>query len=764
MKSRIVRLFVTLLCLVPTTDPALASGTIPWASGIYEMTFVGDPWTTYADTDIDDYPGFGRALNNSTDTGLWETIDTVANYSGGGGGNGVRHWLSDNGDGSQTAGGSGGVTITFGGVSRVYMRWVQRHQAGTPIALLYDWKLCYLYGTNGESAYLDRTGGGLRLYDRNSAPYAFVTPFDIDDLWHAAGPGAAASDQTAFQMQLMLDFSLGTMEIWALAANGTEYHAQFTGIQWRFTSLAYMTWPSNQKAAEDVLSGWTPDNAWVDYDDFAFSSNYGGATPSQRAWLGGGAPPDTSAPTAAVTDPAASPFDNGTAATVDLEGTAADNVAVTSVTGSCPTCTPSSWTATGTTSWQQLGLGLSDGDNVVTVLSHDAAGNASAPVLRTIVRQATPDSQAPTLSGLSPVGTLTAASDPQAVTLAVATDEACTCKYDAANVAYSAMAGTFGTTGAMFHQHVLSLSAGAGYTYHVRCRDGAGNDGYATNTFSLTEPQAQILYADNWESGTRSAAWNCDGTSAGASTISATDPIAGIYSLIMQSSDPGDWVYCANSQDEIVVTETILLDPTYTAPTTGVKLWNLAIFESWAANYIYAEGYDYKPQKWAPAYLNINLNASNQIIFDYTRADGLPGGVGTPSGILWDPLAQNQGTPVTHTPGVPYVIKWQIRLNTPGESDGICRLWIDGVLKAEHTTVNFRDSYTANGLNRLAFLWYPNPSHPHAQWCRRDGLTIAANESIAPAASGKTEMNISGPGTVTINVSGSGRITFQPAQ
>jgi hypothetical protein len=48
------------------------------------------------------------------------------------------------------------------------------------------------------------------------------------------------------------------------------------------------------------------------------------------------------------------------------------------------------------------------------------------------------------------------------------------------------------------------------------------------------------------------------------------------------------------------------------------------------------------------------------------------------------------------------------RLNTPGKSDGSCRLWIDGRLEAERTSLNFRGSYTKHGINAVFLESYWN--------------------------------------------------------
>jgi hypothetical protein len=48
------------------------------------------------------------------------------------------------------------------------------------------------------------------------------------------------------------------------------------------------------------------------------------------------------------------------------------------------------------------------------------------------------------------------------------------------------------------------------------------------------------------------------------------------------------------------------------------------------------------------------------------------------------------------------------KLNTPGLSNGSCRLWIDGRLEAERTNLNFVGSYTKHGINAVFLESYWN--------------------------------------------------------
>lgn len=88
-------------------------------------------------------------------------------------------------------------------------------------------------------------------------------------------------------------------------------------------------------------------------------------------------------------------------------------------------------------------------------------------------------------SGTLSVGTTQA-------TLSLSTNEYATCKYGtAAGVAYTAIANTFGITGALAHiATVTGLTNGSTYTYFVRCRDLAGN--VNTTDFTITFSVASV--------------------------------------------------------------------------------------------------------------------------------------------------------------------------------------------------------------------------------------------------------------------------------
>ena len=59
-----------------------------------------------------------------------------------------------------------------------------------------------------------------------------------------------------------------------------------------------------------------------------------------------------------------------------------------------------------------------------------------------------------------------------------------------------------------------------------------------------------------------------------------------------------------------------------------------------------------------------------------------------------------------------YCIEGQVRLNDPGQSNGVQEYWVDGNLEARRTSINFVGTYTAYGINAIFFENYWNSGSP----------------------------------------------------
>jgi putative Ig domain-containing protein/fibronectin type III domain protein/Big-like domain-containing protein len=90
--------------------------------------------------------------------------------------------------------------------------------------------------------------------------------------------------------------------------------------------------------------------------------------------------PDTTLPTVAIATPTSLDTYATTSSSLQLAGTASDNVGVTQVTWQ-NSLGGASGTATGTGNWSVAAVPLQPGSNVITVVARDAAGNQSSDVL-----------------------------------------------------------------------------------------------------------------------------------------------------------------------------------------------------------------------------------------------------------------------------------------------------------------------------------------------------------------------------------------------
>jgi hypothetical protein len=72
-----------------------------------------------------------------------------------------------------------------------------------------------------------------------------------------------------------------------------------------------------------------------------------------------------------------------------------------------------------------------------------------------------------------------------------------------------------------------------------------------------------------------------------------------------------------------------------------------------------------------------------------------------------------------------YCIEAHIKLNDPGESNGIQEFWIDGKLEARREGLDFVRSYTAYGINAIFFENYWNSGSPKQQERYFDNIVVS---------------------------------------
>ena len=76
-------------------------------------------------------------------------------------------------------------------------------------------------------------------------------------------------------------------------------------------------------------------------------------------------------------------------------------------------------------------------------------------------------------------------------------------------------------------------------------------------------------------------------------------------------------------------------------------------------------------------------------------------------------------------------LECRVKLNTPGKSDGINQLWIDGRLECERHNLNFRGSYDKHGINAVFLESYWNRGSPVTQSRWYDNF-IVSTKPIGP--------------------------------
>ncbi|HHI81067.1 MAG TPA: hypothetical protein ENK02_13960 [Planctomycetes bacterium] len=79
------------------------------------------------------------------------------------------------------------------------------------------------------------------------------------------------------------------------------------------------------------------------------------------------------------------------------------------------------------------------------------------------------------------------------------------------------------------------------------------------------------------------------------------------------------------------------------------------------------------------------------------------------------------------------LVESRAKLNTPGKSDGINQLWIDGRLECERRNLNFRGSYKGHGINAVFLEAYWNQGSPKTQSRWFDNFVIST-KAIGPVS------------------------------
>ena len=82
----------------------------------------------------------------------------------------------------------------------------------------------------------------------------------------------------------------------------------------------------------------------------------------------------------------------------------------------------------------------------------------------------------------------------------------------------------------------------------------------------------------------------------------------------------------------------------------------------------------------------------------------------------------------TRESGYWVLVESRAKLNTPGKSDGINQLWIDGRLECERRNLDFRGNYTKHGINAVFLEAYWNKGSPVNQSRWYDNFVISTRQ------------------------------------
>jgi hypothetical protein len=193
------------------------------------------------------------------------------------------------------------------------------------------------------------------------------------------------------------------------------------------------------------------------------------------------AAPDTTRPVASITSPTSSSSYTTTGTTMNLGGTATDNVGVTQVRWSNDR--GGSGVATGAANWSVSGIPLQNGTNIITVNAFDAAGNSGVDTVTVAYAAPTAptDTTRPTISIVTPTtGTLYSTSTSSLNLTGTAADDV-----GVAQVKWSNDRGGTGTASGTTSWSAANIPLQGGTNViTVTALDAAGNP--ATDTLTVT--------------------------------------------------------------------------------------------------------------------------------------------------------------------------------------------------------------------------------------------------------------------------------------
>jgi hypothetical protein len=192
---------------------------------------------------------------------------------------------------------------------------------------------------------------------------------------------------------------------------------------------------------------------------------------------------DVTKPTISITSPTSGSTYLTNVSSINLGGTASDNVGVTQVTWS--NNRGGNGTASGTTSWSITGIALQSGTNLITVVAYDAAGNTNKAAL-TVTNDTTP----PTVNITSPTSGSTYLTNVSSINLGGTASDS----VGVTQVTWSNNRGGNGTASGTTAWSITGIALQGGTNIiTVAAHDTAGNSGNATLSVKYNLPALGIV-------------------------------------------------------------------------------------------------------------------------------------------------------------------------------------------------------------------------------------------------------------------------------
>lgn len=355
-----------------------------------------------------------------------------------------------------------------------------------------------------------------------------------------------------------------------------------------------------------------------------------------------------------------------------------------------------------------------------------------------------PDTTPPSRSAAAPSGVL--ATGVVQATLSLSTDESATCRYaTTAGTAYAAMTTTFATTGGTSHAStVLGLVNGGAYGYYVRCIDAAGNantDDYPIN-FSVSaiatasncaSAPPGTIFCDDFEDTNLAGRYTDYDSAGGRFAPTTTEAHSGTHSMSAQ--------YLAGTNDAGHLWYNFGRNPASSLAQTSTD-FNELYWRFWMKVPVGWTGQAYKLTRarvlakadytdaatghlWGvSATPNLAMDPASGIATDGTTF--LTSGYNDYPNYHWSGTVQG----ATNVYDAAHQGRWQcieahMKLNTPGQSDGVFEFWVDGNLDGQATGLNWRGLYTDYGINHVVLENYGDGSNHTVPFRYLDDFVVA---------------------------------------